>query len=235
MILKKIIPLLSLTATTIVLFVIAVAISPFDRAGVKINRLGRLWARIHLKVCRIGVSLRGCENLPNPPYIIMCNHQGVLDIFALQASLRASFKWIAKKELFSVPVLGWILRMGKNIPLDRENPRNALKAIHEAARKIENGMSVVIFPEGTWSPDGDLLPFKKGGFTLAARAGVPIIPVGITGTGTLQPEGCFVPKKEGTVEINIGPPIEMTDQKNRDRTRLMHQVRSNIERLTGRG
>ena len=235
MIMKKIVPLLSLTVTTIALFAIALVLSPFDHPGVRINGLGRLWARIHLKVCGISVSLQGCENLPNSPYIIMCNHQGVLDIFALQASLRASFKWIAKKELFSIPFLGWILRMGKNIALDRENPRKALQAMREAARKIENGMNVVIFPEGTWGTGGTLLPFKKGGFSLAVRTGVPVVPVGIAGTGELQPEGCFVPLKKGRIVIKIGPPIKIADGETGKRERMMLEVRCHIEGLAGNG
>jgi 1-acyl-sn-glycerol-3-phosphate acyltransferase len=223
----------SLVFTTIFLSMVALVLYPFDRKGEKVNKIGRLWAIIHLKVCGIRVSLEGLQNISEPPYIFMCNHQSVLDIFALLSSLRLSFKWIAKKELFVVPFLGWALKIGRNISIDRKNPRKALKSMGEAARRIRDGMNVIIFPEGTWSKDGTLLPFKKGGFSLALRTGVPIIPVGIKGTGKLQPEGCSVPRGKGLIHVKIGKPVYITKEGNSARTRLMLEVRSHIEMLIG--
>ncbi|MCX5803644.1 MAG: lysophospholipid acyltransferase family protein [Proteobacteria bacterium] len=230
---RRLLSFLNLVFATIFLSIVALILYPFDRKGDKVNKIGRLWAIIHLKVCGIRVSLEGLENISEPPYIFMCNHQSVLDIFALLSSLRLSFKWIAKKELFFVPFLGWALKIGKNISLDRKNPRKALKAMSEAARKIKDGMNIIIFPEGTWSKDGTLLPFKKGGFSLALRTGAPIIPVGIKGTGKLQPEGCFVPREKGEIHIKIGKPVYMEEEGNAAKTRLMLEVRSRIERLIG--
>jgi 1-acyl-sn-glycerol-3-phosphate acyltransferase len=228
---RKAIPLLTLIFATLSLSVLALALYPFDPKGEKVNRLGRLWAVIHLKACGIKVYLEGVENIAEPPYIFMCNHQSTLDIFAILSSLRLSFKWIAKKELFSVPFLGWALKVGKNIPMDRENPRKAMRSLEDAARMIGEGQNVVIFPEGTWSTDGALLPFKKGGFSLAQRTGASIIPMGIKGTGALQPEGCYVPQGKGVVRIKIGPPIPVTDKGPPARSRLSHEVRRHIEEL----
>jgi 1-acyl-sn-glycerol-3-phosphate acyltransferase len=233
---RKVVPLVSLVFTTISLSLAAVALYPFDRKGEITNRLGRVWAAIHLKACGIRVSLEGAENISEPPYILMCNHQSVLDIFALLSSLRLPFKWIAKKELFSVPFLGWALKVGKNIALDRGNPRKALGAMHEAAQRVKEGMNIVIFPEGTWSKDGRLLPFKKGGFSLALRTGTPILPIGIAGTGALQPEGCFVPRKKGVIRIKVGRPVSVAEAGSSTiRTRLVTEVRSHIEELVGLG
>jgi 1-acyl-sn-glycerol-3-phosphate acyltransferase len=230
---RRFLSLLTLVFTTILLSIVAVVLYPFDSKGEKVNKIGRLWAIIHLKVCGIKVSVEGLENITEPPYIFMCNHQSALDIFALLSSLCVSFKWVAKKELFTVPFLGWALKIGKNISLDRENPREALKAMNEAAHKIREGMNVIIFPEGTWSQDGNLLPFKKGGFSLALRTGVPIVPVGIEGTGKLQPEGCFVPREKGLMHITIGEPVYTKKEGHPTKTQLMLEVRSRIERLIG--
>jgi len=228
---RKAIPLLNIVFTTIFLSIIALMIFPFDRKGEGTNRLGRVWAKIHLKACGIRVVMEGAENITEPPYVIMCNHQSVLDIFALLSSLPLSFKWIAKKELFVVPFLGWALKAGKNISIDRQNPRKALKAMHEAAHRIQEGMNIVIFPEGTWSTNGTLLPFKKGGFSLALRTKVPIIPIGIRGTGQLQPEGCSVPKGKGLIQIKIGQPVRVTEEERTAKNKLMLEVRSHIEKL----
>jgi len=233
---RRLFSTLTLVSTTISLSIIAIFLYPFDRKGEKVNKIGRFWASINIKAYGIKVYLEGLENISKPPYILMCNHQSALDIFALLSSLHLSFKWIAKKELFVVPFLGWALKSGRNISLDRGNPRKALQAMHEAAHRIKDGINVVIFPEGTWSPDGTLLPFKKGGFSLALRTGVPILPVGIMGTGKLQPEGCFIPKEKGHVRIKIGKPIYFNQlhtnkEKNNLKNKLMFEVRSHIEEL----
>lgn len=230
---RRFLALMNLIFTTIFLSLISVFLAPFDPKGEKVNRIGRLWAIIHLKVCGIKIVSEGMENIYRPPYIFMCNHQSVLDIFTLLVVLRISIKWIAKKELFSIPFVGWSLKIGKNISLDRENPRKALIAMQKAARRLKDGMSIVIFPEGTWSLDGNLLPFKKGGFSLALKTGISVVPVGITGTGQLQPEGCFVPKAKGTIHINIGKPVPIPNREkgNSAKTELLLHVRARMEEL----
>jgi 1-acyl-sn-glycerol-3-phosphate acyltransferase len=230
---RRLLSCFTLVISTISLSLAALIVFPFDCKGEKVNRIGRLWAIIHLKTCGIRVLLEGTENISEPPYIFMCNHQSTLDIFALLTSLDLPFKWIAKKELFSIPFIGWALKMGKNISLDRGNPRKALRAMNEAACRIKEGMNVIIFPEGTWSKDGRLLPFKKGGFSLALRTGVPVIPVGILGTGQLQPEGCFIPKAKGLVQVKVGQPILTEKEGRAAKTELICHVRSCIEKLTG--
>jgi len=105
------------------------------------------------------------------------------------------------------------------------------EAIEKAARRVREGASVVIFPEGTRSKDGNLLPFKKGGFSLAVRAMVPIVPVGISGTARLQPKGSFIPGKTGAVYINIGEPIVVEGGHRSAKTRIMADIRGHIERL----
>ncbi len=169
----------------------------FDPSGGIVHRIGRFWAGLHLRVRGIKVIVEGLEYLASPPYVFMCNHQSALDIYTLLAH-SASFLQMGRQKtafpdtLYRLGYGGGRLHQYR----DRENPREALKSIEEAARKIREGMNIIIFPEGTRSPDGKLLPFKKGGFTLALRAGVPIVPIGICGTSRLQPKGTFYSQGE---------------------------------------
>lgn len=229
---RRIISCINLLGSTIFLSLVAIAVSFFDNKGSGAHRVGRFWAGYHLKVSGIKVVVKGLERLTSPPYVFMCNHQSALDIYTLQAFLPYSFKWIAKRQLFRIPFIGWAMGRTGYISIDRENPREALKAIEEAARKIRNGMNIVIFPEGTRSVDGTLLPFKKGGFTLALRAMVPIVPIGIYGTSQLQPKGSFIPKEKGVIYIHIGEPIILEGMDRSAKTKVMDDVRAHIERLT---
>ncbi|HON86076.1 MAG TPA: lysophospholipid acyltransferase family protein [Syntrophorhabdaceae bacterium] len=227
---RRILALLNLVFSTIFLSFIAIIIAPFNCSEKINNALARLWARLHLFVCGIKVISEGSENIEVTPCVFMCNHESVLDIFALYCSLDVPFKWIAKKELFSVPFLGWALKAGGHIDMDRKNPRKAVKALNRAAHYLEEGKNIIIFPEGTWGRGDRLLPFKRGGFNLAIKVDVPITPVAIKGTGRLQPEGSYVPKSKGLINVSIGKPIYHSKDIS-SRARLMEEVRIEIERL----
>jgi len=220
-----------LVCSTIVLSTVAIVVSLFDKRGASAHCIGRFWASLHLKVSGVKVVIKGLEHLANPPYVFMCNHQSALDIYTLLACLPLSFKWIAKRQLFKIPFIGWAMTRTGYISIDREKPREALKAMEEAARKIRAGMNIIIFPEGTRSFDGNLLTFKKGGFTLALRAMVPIVPIGVYGTSQLQPKGSFIPKKKGVIYINIGEPIILEGLDRSAKTKVMDDVRERIEEL----
>jgi 1-acyl-sn-glycerol-3-phosphate acyltransferase len=161
----------------------------------------------------------------------MSNHQSALDIATLLAGLPVPFKFIAKRELFRIPVFGWAIRRAGYISIDRQNPREALKAIEEAVARIKEGANVLIFPEGTRSADGKLLPFMKGAFSLAGRAGVPVVPLAIVGTNALQPRGAAVPKSKGRVVIVVGRPIPPRGKGLSYKAELMEEVRRAIEGL----
>lgn len=161
----------------------AVITYPFDRKGTAAHHCGRIWAKVALLANRVRVRLEGLENVRGAgPYIFMSNHQGSYDIFALLGYLPFQFKWLAKKELFSIPILGWAMSAAGYISIDRQGTRETVEAMREAAQKIRDGMSVVIFPEGSRTPDGSIQPFRKGGFTLAIRSQVPIVPISINGS-----------------------------------------------------
>lgn len=224
-----------LVVSSVVLSLAAMVMSLFDRKGDRIHVISRFWGTVQLATAGIKVRMEGLDRIPSPPYIFMCNHQSALDIYALLSSLPLSFRWIAKHSLFRIPFLGWAMARAGHISIDRGNAREALKAIDEAARKIREGLNIVMFPEGTRSPDGTLLPFKKGGFALALRAGVPVVPVGIEGTSRLQPKGSLVPRARGTVHIRIGEPMEVGSSQRSAKAAFMEDVRTRIAGLMAAG
>ncbi len=232
---RRAVVLVNYVLSTIILSTFALFVALFDKREETIHRIGRFWAKLHLSLAGIDARIEGLERLGSPPYVFMCNHQSALDIYALMTGLPLSFKWIAKRQLFRIPLFGWALRKAGYISIDRENPREALKAIEEAARKIREGMNIIIFPEGTRSADGELLPFKKGGFTLALRAMVPVVPVGIYGSSSLQPKGSFIPRRKGVIYIHVGEPVILEGMDRSKKTGVMDDVRRRIEGLMAKG
>ncbi len=177
-----------------------------DASGRSYAFHARLWARVALAMAGVGVTVRGTEHLPLGPVIFMSNHQSNFDILALLAAMPRRIYWIAKKELFDIPVFGPSMRRGGYIPLDRSDGRKALKNMDNAAGIIREGKSVVMFPEGTRSRDLNLLPFKRGGFLLALKAGVPVVPVTINGSGRINPAG-RIRLYRGDITITLHPPL----------------------------
>lgn len=217
------IPLTALCAVS------AIIATFFDKSGRLYHWHARLWGRVSLLVGRIRLTVEGVEHLPSGPMIIMSNHQGAFDILALMSAIPVPIAWMAKKELFSVPLFGHSMRRAGYIPLDREHGRRALRGITEAADLIRNGRSVIIFPEGTRSTDGNLLPFKKGGFILATKAGVPVVPAIVEGTLAIQPPKTFS-MTPGDIRIRFFPPVATEGKKSEA---LMEELRTII--ATGLG
>jgi len=202
----------------------------FDRSGKTGHGIARLWAKIIVWVSGVKVKTEGLEHVRGEgPFLFMSNHQGSYDIFALEAYLPFHFKWLAKKELFSIPVLGWAMAAAGYIPIDREGTRKTVEAMNEAARKIQEGMSLVIFPEGSRSPDGSIQPVKKGVFTSAIISKVPIIPIAITGSREIMPKEKMT-ITSGEIRIRIDPPIETQNYSLKDRKFLMEKVRLTISK-----
>jgi len=215
---------------TLVLGSLVIIAYLFDRSGKKGHRIARRWAKIALLATGVKVKVEGLEQIQGKgPYIFMSNHQGGYDIFALHGHLPFDFKWLAKKELFSIPFFGWTLTAAGYISIDRKGTRDTVRAMNEAAQKIRDGMSVVIFPEGSRSPDGLIQPFKKGGFTLAIKSKVPIIPVAIVGSREIMPKGKMT-VNPGKITIRIGPTIETRELSLQDWKALMGKVAESISR-----
>lgn len=213
---------------TVVLGSLAFVTFPFDRRGIVIHLYARLWGRLILAANGVTVMVTGLNNIdPKRPSIYMSNHLGSFDIFALLAYLPGQFRWLAKVELFRIPILGWAMSTAGYISLDRSERKRAYRSMEVAAQKIREGTSVVIFPEGSRSLDGTLQPFMKGGFTLAIKAEVPIVPITIDGTWEIMPRNSLMIKK-GDIEIVIDRPIETKGLTMKERENLMKEVESRI-------
>lgn len=213
---------------TLALGVLAFITYPFDRKGRVGHYYARLWGKTALLANRVKVSIEGTEHLNGKgPYIFMSNHQSYYDVFALLGHLPYQFKWLVKKELFSIPYLGWTMAAVGYISVDRGGTRDTVEAMNEAARKIRDGMSVTIFPEGSRSPDGAIHPFKKGGFTLAIKSKVPIVPIAIHGSGDIMPKDKFT-VSSGEIRMLMDRPIETESYSLKDREILMKKVRETI-------
>jgi len=206
----------------------------FDSSGRVYAWHARLWARLALALNGVTVTLAGAEHLPGGPVIFMSNHQSNFDILSLLAAIPRRIHWIAKKELFEVPIFGPSMRRGGYIPLDRGDGRKALKSMDEAAATINQGKSVVLFPEGTRTPDGNLLPFKRGGFILARKAAVPVVPVTINGSGRINPAG-QIRLYSGDIHITVHPPLVIPPDLRRSAAEswMMEEVRGQIESTLG--
>ncbi|CAO0821094.1 1-acyl-sn-glycerol-3-phosphate acyltransferase [Desulfarculales bacterium] len=197
----------------------------------QVQFLTRLWARLLVYGAGCPVSLEGQENLaPGETYIFVGNHSSALDIPTLLAVLPSNFRWIAKKELFDVPIFGPSLKVAGYIPLDRDDHRKAMQSILVAAERIKAGASVLIFPEGTRSMSGNLLPFKSGGFMLALRSGRPVVPLAIIGSNqACKPKSLLVNPRR--IKVVLGQPIPTQGLKPSDREHLSEQTQQAVQAL----
>ncbi|HET9594578.1 MAG TPA: lysophospholipid acyltransferase family protein [Anaeromyxobacteraceae bacterium] len=182
----------SLTAIAIWPPLIALTLAvtwPFDKNRAAAGRLLRLCAAFVSRSFPFWrIRIEGAWPEAKGPYVVVSNHQSFLDIFLI-SNLPHEMKWIAKKELFRIPWIGWCFAMVGDIALERGDAASAQKVMDKARRYLENGMHVMIFPEGTRSRDGKMLPFKAGAFKLAVDAGVPILPLAVSGSAQGMPKG----------------------------------------------
>jgi 1-acyl-sn-glycerol-3-phosphate acyltransferase len=168
------------------------------RTGRWFRRLGRVIASVN--PWRLEIS--GWKNInPNQVYVIVSNHQSLADIPVI-AHLRIDTKWLAKAELFSLPFVGWMLRMAGDVPVERHDHRRNARAFLRCAWYLRQRFSVVFFPEGTRSPDGLVLPFSEGPFQLAIREQIPILPLVVEGSRAVLPKGSWI--FEGARDIRLG-------------------------------
>ena len=197
----------------------------------KAQILPRTWAKIILAASGVKVKVEGLENLDKGrPYIFAANHQSQFDIFAMQGYFDFDFRWLAKKELFQIPFFGRAMQLSGSISIDRSHGREALKSLKEAAERIAAGTSVILFPEGTRCLDGKLHDFKSGGMVLAIKSGVPLVPVGISGTYEILPKGKLL-AKPGHVIIRVGNPVETKEISANKKHELAAMIQGEVARL----
>ena len=221
--------------TTVPLTVIGILLAvPFLGRRRAFFAIGPMFARGMAWFCQIPFSLRGWDQLPEEiregrqSVIFMSNHESQMDPPILVAALPVPAVYIAKKELKYVPFIGWAGWAAGVIFIDRGDRDRAIRSIHDAAQQIRGGKNVVIFPEGTRSRAGQMLPFKKGGFALAQDAGVPIIPMATVGGFHVLSSGSLR-IRPGRYTLLMGKPIHPSDHPDRDS--LMKEVRQRIEAL----
>ena len=201
---------------------VALILLPFSQE--KTHQFIHVWGRGCLLLAGLKIDVYGTENIPrNSPAIYVSNHQSNFDIPIIYGGLPVAFNWLAKKELFQIPLFGPALRRNGNIPIDRSNRRTTMHSIMTAAQRIKDGTSIIIFPEGTRTPDGQLQEFKKGALLIAAKAQVPVIPVVIRGSYEVQPKDRWL-IKPGTVELIILPPIPTTNIQTSEVHQLTEQI-----------
>jgi len=221
------IPLLTFIASMLTL----IDVIMIRKSARKVQVFPQTWGRIVCRIAGVKVRIVGAENLAaDQTYIFAGNHASQFDIFSFQGYFPHDFRWIAKKELFRIPFFGPAMRRAGIIAIDRSHGREALKSLNQAARQIAAGTSVLIFPEGTRSADGKLQPFKTGAITLAIKAGVPVVPIGFSGTHDILPKGKLL-VRPGEITIRIGRPILTSSYTMKDKQELAEYLHTRVADL----
>lgn len=195
-----------------------------DRSGHVPWRFARAWARLLLRTWGVRVDVRGAGNAPAGPAVYAANHGSALDIPLLFGHLPAEFRVIHKSSLYWAPVLGQYLFLGGHIGVRRQRPFAARRSLARAAARIRAGTSVAVFPEGTRSRDARVRPFKRGSFVIAIEAGVPVVPVSLSGVKRIAPRGMLL-LTPGTVTMTLHAPHPTEGMDGRDAEALAERVR----------
>ena len=224
--------IISVICLTIVIGLASTLLSFFNSTrGNFVHKIfARNWGKIVLFLSGIKVEVRGFSNIEfDNSYIYMPNHQSLYDIPVLLGCLPIQFRWLAKAELFKIPIFGQGMRGAGYISINRKNRSSAISSLKKAAKSIKTkGVSVVIFPEGTRSEDGKIASFKKGGFYLATASKVPIVPVIIKGTKEIVSKKSLLIRR-GKVIVEILEPIDAEGYDTKDKkTELVNKVRDII-------
>jgi len=197
--------------------------------GALLMPLARLWSRLVLGAAGVRWEAHYDSGVPRDrPAVYAANHQSLFDIPVLVLAMPADFRMVAKRSLLFVPVFGWALWLAGFLFIDRSNRERAIRTLDRAAARLRAGTSIVVFAEGTRSPDGSLLPFKRGGFVLAIQAGVPVVPVSIQGGRSVLAKGSLR-MKPGLMTVRFGAPIETRGMTYDMRELLMDRVRRQLE------
>jgi len=157
------------------------------------------------------LKIEGRENIEkDKAYLLVSNHQSLLDILMLYSLFR-HFKWVAKEVLFKVPFIGWNMRLNNYLSIKRDNPRSQFEMLRQAITTLKEGNSVMIFPEGTRSDDGEVHEFKLGAFKMAEKAKVPVIPIAVDGTWQSIPKKGLMMKHRQLIHVKIMPPVDPSE------------------------
>lgn len=201
---------------------------PFDRAGYWTGYLFRRMPVVHQKLNPLW-TFRVSGTMPadpRHPYVVVANHESFVDILLI-SHLPWEMKWLSKQENFKIPVVGWLMRLARDVELERGDRASGAAAMQECRRRLDERVSVMIFPEGTRSVTGDLLPFKDGAFRLAVEAGVPILPLAVHGAATALQKGDWRFGRS-TAEVRVLEPVSTDGLGPDDVAELKERVRGRI-------
>ena len=169
------------------------------------------WSRSVLWFLLIPIKVTGQENVdPKQSYVFVANHQSFLDVFAVYGWLPNNFKWLMKKEIRKVPFVGTACAVAGHIFVDRSNPRAALQSMDHIKKELVDGISTVIFPEGTRTKTGEMGRFKQGAFKIAMDMGLPVVPLSLNGFFKAMPSGQAFANPRARVSLHIGKPIDIS-------------------------
>ena len=211
---------------TLILFFPMMIAALFSRTGNLAFSISKIWAYVMLAVSFVPTEIRNKAKIQKgTSYIIVSNHQSLYDIIALVTTLDIQFRWFIKKEVLKIPLFGYALYASRNIFIDRSHRDKAIESINKGINRLPRGVSVMVFAEGTRSPDGQIHEFKKGGFIPAVTRHIPILPVTVNGSRRVLPKGSVI-LTPGKIQIVVGDPIDTSGyttanvQELIDRTRL---------------
>ena len=186
-----------------------------------------VWARLFCALTLVRVTVKGRENITKgQSYVFVANHQGAYDIFSIYGYLGHNFRWMMKKSLEKIPLVGYSCKVSGHIMVDRSSAKGVKSTIQTAEKRLAGGMSVVVFPEGARTPDGELHAFKKGAFFLATEFRLPVVPISIKGSYDVMPRWAKLPHW-GHITLIIHQPI-MPQEEGHDLPRLMEESRNII-------
>jgi 1-acyl-sn-glycerol-3-phosphate acyltransferase len=232
-IILSIIASLLFLVSTIFFSFLSVIAAIVDRSGRAYLWVGRIWSRSGLFLFGTRVSVSGAEHIkPRQNYVYAANHSSYMDILILLGYIPDNLRLTLRSSLTRIPIWGWAVLAGPFITIDRSNAQKAERSIRIAIERIRNGASVLFFPEGTRTPNGEIQPFKRGAFHLAKESGAPILPVAVIGSYQILPRHEWLPRWGKRASIKIGesiyprnvPPSEVRAEE----IRLMRETESRV-------
>lgn len=231
---------LYLVVGTLFFSVVSILVAPIPPRGNWTNRAARMWAQGLLWSSWIRLQVVNAEVVGSPAapgagdgrFVIMANHQSLFDIPALLAAIPGQSRFVAKRSLFRIPVFGWAMALGGFVPVDRKDRSTAKDSFAAALDKIARGASIVVFPEEIRSLGGKVLPFRRGGFLMALKSGLPVVPVGLHGTLAVQSRRSFLIRPQ-TVTVEFGEAMPLAGRSIRELPALTEEVRSRVAELAG--
>ena len=212
----------------------AIALAVFDRGGRFSSAVVGAWSRAVLRIAGVRVEVEGLDRLPRDrPVLFLSTHRSLLDVPALYQAVPDTTRFVAKRELFRIPLFGQAIRMLGFFPIDRKDLRHAKRTLEKAAAAGAD-RPLLVFPEGTRNPDGGLLPFKKGAFAMAVEHRLPVVPVAcIGGDERLRPKSTVM--RPGLMRLRVGRTFTPEQACFESRESLAEAVRGEMERLLGGG